>query len=584
MLLGLATILLIFCLMGFMSTLAPARAGASEPADAPISRQTIVLSASAFSPELTILEREQLLAVANNTVLSSFTTADFSGPGICDNCHIGLKDRSGTDVSMPTHWRSTLMANSGKDPFFQAKVSSELKRMPSLKAVIDKKCLICHMPMGVTQALTDGTPIESVGTGFFNENHPLHDAAIDGTSYTLCHQVRDDNLGTKDSFSGGYLIDTSTSSPNRIIYGPYTRPTTQQMRMQSGFTPTYGAHIDVPERCATCHNYYTPYVDAAGNIVGEFAELTTNIEWENSKYKAENTSCQDCHMPLANGSVKISNIPRRLAAREPFFQHYFVGGNAFMVQIMNDWGAELEVTANPEHFSATKARTLDLVGNRTAGLTLESTTLVNNTLTANLMIAPLTGHKFPSGFPSRRTWLHVTVSDAAGRVIFESGKFNPDGTITGNAADFNAAAYEPHYNIITLPDQVQIYETIMKNSDGQVTYTLVRAAGFLKDNRLLPQGANKAQLPSDIAVYGQAAADANFVGGSDLVTYQVNVTGAQGPFTINAELLYDPLTYRFIQDMVSDRTSLTERFNGYYQQADKTPLRVAAIAPVIVKK
>jgi len=123
----------------------------------------------------------------------------------------------------------------------------------------------------------------------------------------------------------------------------------------------------------------------------------------------------------------------------------------------------------------------------------------------------------------------------------------------------------------------------MGNSDGQVTYTLLRGAVYLKDNRLLPAGADKAQLPADIAVYGEAVSDSNFVGGSDLVTYQVDVTGAQGPFTITAELLYEPLSYRFVQDLLIDETSLTARFGGYYVLADKTPLVVAVMAPATTK-
>ena len=87
----------------------------------------------------------------------------------------------------------------------------------------------------------------------------------------------------------------------------------------------------------------------------------------------------------------------------------------------------------------------------------------------------------------------------------------------------------------------------------------------------------KPNLPADIAVYGAAAGDANFVGGGDLVTYQVDVQGATGPFTLSAELLYEPLSYRFIQDLFLDKTPLTERFRGYYAEADKTPLVVAAI-------
>jgi hypothetical protein len=116
-----------------------------------------------------------------------------------------------------------------------------------------------------------------------------------------------------------------------------------------------------------------------------------------------------------------------------------------------------------------------------------------------------------------------------------------------------------------------------------VTYTLLRAAQYLKDNRILPAGAEKATLPAEIAVYGGAAGDANFLGGSDLVTYRAEVRGATGPFTLSAELLYEPLSYQFVADLLADGTELTERFGGYWGEADRAPLVVATIEPATVR-
>ncbi len=83
----------------------------------------------------------------------------------------------------------------------------------------------------------------------------------------------------------------------------------------------------------------------------------------------------------------------------------------------------------------------------------------------------------------------------------------------------------------------------------------------------------------DIAIYGEATKDENFVGGGDLVTYQVDVKGATGPFTVSAELLFEPLSYQFIQDTLKDGTDLTVRLSKYYAAADKTPSVVAKIEP-----
>jgi hypothetical protein len=521
-------------------------------------------------------------AMVQNTVLSAFETADFSGSGTCTMCHQGLSDEAGTDVSPTTHWRSTMMANAAKDPVWQAKMSSEVARLPALQAVIEEKCVTCHMPMARTQAEVEGQAVAALGDGFFDPAHPLHEAAIEGVSCTLCHQVRDVSLGTMESFTGGYTVDTATEPPNRQAFGPYEQPFGQPMQMHTGFDPVYGAHTDAAELCATCHNLYTPYVDAQGNVLGEFPEQTPYTEWQNSTYGGA-MPCQGCHMPKAKGGVVISQMPRRLGPRQPFYQHWFVGGNALMLRILAGWGGELGVTADPAHFDTTEARVIDQVSQRTARLTLKSAELEDGILAASLEVTVMTGHKFPTSFPSRRAWLHVAVADGAGQVIWESGARNADGTISGNAADSDPAAFEPHYDVITQPDQVQIYEPIMGDHEGAVTYTLMRAAQYLKDNRILPFGAEKAALPPDVAVYGQAAADANFLGGSDSVTYRMEVRDAAGPFTLSAELLYEPLSYQFVADLLTDETQETERFGRYYGQVDLAPLLVATIEPETVR-
>ena len=82
------------------------------------------------------------------------------------------------------------------------------------------------------------------------------------------------------------------------------------------------------------------------------------------------------------------------------------------------------------------------------------------------------------------------------------------------------------------------------DNEGPVTYTLLRDAQDLKDNRLLPAGADKANLPADMAVYGAARDDPTSAGGGDLVTCEVDVVGATVPFSFSVELLYEPLWCR----------------------------------------
>jgi hypothetical protein len=515
------------------------------------------------------------------TALTTFQTADFSGSGICAMCHSRLTDQEPKDVSNDAHWRSTMMANAAKDPLWQAKISSEVARAPHVQPVIEDKCSRCHMGMARYQAVTDGTPVEVLEPGFLDPNHELHEAAMDGVSCTLCHQIKPDLLGTPDSYTGKYVIDTSTSPPNRLIYGPYHNPLGNPMRQAAGFDPAFGAQVYDSAHCGSCHTLYTPVLDANGDPIPvpgtdpveyvEFPEQTTYLEWEHS---AVAETCQDCHLPRAKGRVVISNRPPRLAAREPFWQHHFVGGNSFMVGLLRDNADVLGVTADLGHLNNTITRTETQLAGDTAQLTVATDRGVD-LLTVTVDVVNLAGHKLPSGLPSRRAWLHLQVTDDGGAVVFESGRPKGDGRIEGNDAGRDPSTWEPHHDLITLPDQVQIYEPIMLTYEGDVTYTLLRAHSYAKDNRLLPAGFDKTTAGPDIAVHGVPADEENFQGGSDRVVYEIGIGAVSGTLQVTVKLLFQSLSIPFVDDLAQTDTELVTRFMGMYKRGANTPVELA---------
>ncbi|MBK7942105.1 MAG: hypothetical protein IPJ87_09570 [Flavobacteriales bacterium] len=88
----------------------------------------------------------QGLAVGQNTY--------FMASGNCEGCHghdpmeyAGV-DSNGVDVNVVDDWRSSMMANSARDPFWRAKVSHEGLVNPALQGIIEDKCTSCHAPMG----------------------------------------------------------------------------------------------------------------------------------------------------------------------------------------------------------------------------------------------------------------------------------------------------------------------------------------------------------------------------------------------------------------------------------------------------
>ena len=175
------------------------------------------------------------------------------------------------------------------------------------------------------------------------------------------------------------------------------------------------------------------------------------------------------------------------------------------------------------------------------------------------------GHKFPTAYPSRRAWLHVTVRDRDNRVIFESGALNPNGSIQGNDNDANANQFESHYTEITTPEQVQIYEDIMVGTNNLPTTGLLTAVRFIKDNRLLPRGFDKRAVEQEIAPQGEAVNDADFIGGGDKTRYSIAVGNAQGPFQVEADLWFQPISYRWATNLKSYGAKEPERFTRYYE-------------------
>jgi hypothetical protein len=182
----------------------------------------------------------------------------------------------------------------------------------------------------------------------------------------------------------------------------------------------------------------------------------------------------------------------------------------------------------------------------------------------DVSVTSTTGHKLPTGYPSRRVWLHLTLRDAAGRMVFESGAVDARGAIAGNDNDVDAARVEPHYDEITRPDQVQIYESVMADRSGQPTTGLLFGVTFLKDNRLLPRGFDKATAADDVAVRGGAATDSTFAGGGDRIRYAIDTGAAAGPFTAEVELRYQPIAYRWARNLASYDAAETRRFVSFY--------------------
>ena len=494
--------------------------------------------------------------------LSLFTHSDN-----CVACHNGLTTPSGEDVSIGATWRSTMMANSARDPYWQAGVRRETIDHPKHSAAIQDECAACHMPMTARiERAAGGKGQVFAHLPIAGGDSPLHRLAADSISCTVCHQIAPDRLGTRESFNSNFVMRPTPPGGARPIFGPYAIDPGRRtiMRSVTGFEQAEAPHVKQSELCASCHTLITDAYGPDGEVIGSLPEQMNYQEWQHSAFSREQRSCQSCHMPKADGPIRTSSVLGD--ARDSLARHLFVGGNAFMLRMLDRYRDELGVEALPAELEATAKATIRQLQQDTAEISLSQPCVQNGALAFDVSIRNLTGHKFPTGYPSRRTWLHVTVHDAGGRVIFESGAIEPTGAIRGNDADGDSASFEPHYAEVTRPDQVQIYEPILGDRTGKPTTGLLSAVRYLKDNRLLPRGFDKRSAPAEIGVFGAATEDGDFDNGGDRVRYRVPVTGT-GTYRVDVELRYQSIAYRWAHNLEQYDAPEPARFVRYYKAA-----------------
>jgi hypothetical protein len=223
-----------------------------------------------------------------------------------------------------------------------------------------------------------------------------------------------------------------------------------------------------------------------------------------------------------------------------------------MLEIIKNNRAKIGPIADDASFETTIANDRAfLMAAATVSITETSVDNDGTQLKFTVRVTNHSGHKFPTGFPSRRVWLHVTVTNEANQTVFESGAITENGSIIGVDNETTANGYEPHHEKISDASQVQVYETILSDTDDNQTYILLHALHYLKDNRLLPLGFDKNNVPENVNPHGLVEDDDDFIGGSDTIEYEVDNL-PEGDYTVTATLNYQSLSYGFAQDLFKD--------------------------------
>jgi mono/diheme cytochrome c family protein len=337
-------------------------------------------------------------------------------------------------------------------------------------------------------------------------------------------------------------------------------------------------------------------------------EQATYLEWFNSAYQDEYPqynktperaqSCQGCHMPesfrSADGKHHMEPLKGRIAAiqdetypeadhlvdadqlkvrfRESgISRHEFKGLNAMLLLMFEQFNETLgvrktDVMTGADGVSQALEGFVKQARDKTIDLDV-STKLNGKDLTVDVAVTNKVGHRFPSGVGFRRSFLELLVSEQTAegdRVVWGSGRTNSVGVLIDEngkvlPTEFferdsdGAEQYQPHHEVITRQDQVQIYEELIRNAEGDFTTSFVRRHKHIKDNRLLPFGWQlRGPIPERYAELKDyleathpgpdAVRDADYVGGEgkDTVKYQLTLPEGVDPerVTVRATMYY----------------------------------------------
>ncbi|MBL0043033.1 MAG: T9SS type A sorting domain-containing protein [Flavobacteriales bacterium] len=248
-----------------------------------------------------------------------------------------------------------------------------------------------------------------------------------------------------------------------------------------------------------------------------------------------------------------------------------------MLELLKNNRLELGLFANEVQFDSTISRTERMLR---SGLLVEAQMISRDADTAfiDVQLDNLAGHKFPSGYPARRAWVEVTVTNATNDTVFRSGGWNDSYEVIGHDAQ-----WEPHYDAITASDQAQIYEMVMADVNGNKTTVLERAATKLKDNRLVPELFTTQHYTYDTATIANVpGTDIDFNrdelgvegSGTDIVHYHVPMNGYVGLVNVSAKVWYQSSPPKYMEEMFAYNSAEIDTFRTLYNEADNSPFLV----------
>jgi len=190
-------------------------------------------------------------------VTDSGTKPEFASSVSCAKCHQDIYN----------YWKESLHANALSDHIFQASFMIAIKEKGDEVRDI---CMSCHAP---TTTVT-------------GDMKAALEVTKEAVTCDFCHRISDIEIG-----EGGVKVTIASGEQK---YGPLPSRDGSRDGSKETHPSVQSALFTDSKLCAVCHQW---------NNAQGVAIFDTYREWLNSPYPEEGTHCQNCHMPLVEGSL-----------------------------------------------------------------------------------------------------------------------------------------------------------------------------------------------------------------------------------------------------------------------------------------
>jgi eukaryotic-like serine/threonine-protein kinase len=381
--------------------------------------------------------------------VSGLAVTGSGGPGWCINCHAPQENLAAAGVPA---WNGRSRNPSTRQPLV------DLLPARSMEGIA---CAMCHQTHGPVR------PGDAARGAY--EGNPTWTSTVTGQRFFMRPEDRDGRPGIANS---GYSLDSAiflgTGTPTNAVTGDaHERPTDESRD-----------YLRSSEFCGACHDVRLFGTDAIGVQHGEHFKRLRNAysewsDWAQRERRAgrEPASCQDCHMSAfpgvcvpddpeneaddlrsSFGAAKSSSPAleracpdgHRFEPRPPGTRpaasvatsssgpvgvstHYFSGVDVPLASAFPDALAD-DPTLDAHGIPRGAKQRRDMLLGRTFRFELDEPRRIGSRVEIPVVIENVgAGHKVPAGFSQEREfWVHLQVTDAQGRTLYEVGRVDRD--------------------------------------------------------------------------------------------------------------------------------------------------------------